>query len=144
MIDTRRWVLCEAWLSLGLRFEWAGAYEATQLPREEWQEDDGVRHAYFYAGAGVWKVHQPSDVGYRPADLPKLTAPMIGTDSMRHELAHWLASSSEQRAERNFGIGGGAEADARERRALDAEATIDAMMGACDRILGQAIAGRRR
>jgi hypothetical protein len=138
MIDTRRWVLCEAWLSLGLRIEWAGY---ASVPREDWMEDDGV--SYYYDGYGTWKVAKPTSEGYRTPGLPPLTAPMLPTESMRHELAHWLSASQDQRLLRNFGITQ-ADPENRETRALDAEATIDAMMGACDRILSQAIAGRRR
>lgn len=139
MIDTRRWVLVEAFLSLGLRFEWAGAYDETRVPREQWIEDDeSVR--YFYDGLGVWKVQRPAKG--TGSYFPLSVAPSLSADSLRHELAHWIVSTESDRGALNFGMTL-VSSDAEERAVL-AERVIDAMLTACGRITAQALTGGPR
>jgi len=93
MIDTRRWVLAEAWISLGLRIEYAGAYESTQIARDVWMADDDTGERYCYAGDGTWKMPAPSRPGF--GDGPRIFAPSLSTGTMAHELAHYLTASAE-------------------------------------------------
>lgn len=139
MIDTRRWALVESWLSLGLRIEWMPSYLMDSVSRDEWQEDPDEKASYVYDGGGVWRVRDDDRASrlYRP----RPTAPQIGTAAMTHELAHYLAASEDDRARRNFGIA--PKDDGPERRALEVEQVLDAMMAACGRIAELALTGRR-
>jgi hypothetical protein len=135
MIDTRRWVLVEAWLSLGLRVQWAPSYLAVE--RDSWQRDDEERVDYVYEGGGLWYVLQPErmSLGFSPP-----TSPQLGVLTLLHELAHYLVSSEDARAHRNFGLTG--QDNDGEARALEAESVIHAMAVACGRIASLALAGR--
>lgn len=136
MIDPSRWILAEAWLALGLRLEWAPKWE--RLERDQLIDDEELHRTFYYEGGGVWRVLE-TDRGYRAGTRP--TAPELGTDAMRHELAHYLAASAEERARRNFGLTT-RDSDA-EERALEVEQVIDAMSAAASRIASLAMAGRR-
>lgn len=138
MIDAGRWVLAEAWLSLGLRLRWAPAYG--DVDRDDWQEDSELRTRYIYDGAGVWLVRE--DTGRTSLGYTRPTSPQMGTDSMRHELSHYLSASAEDRAKRNFGLA--MDDAAAEERALQAEEVIDAMLAACARITTMAIERKPR
>lgn len=138
MIDPTRWVLAEAWISLGLRLEWAPRWR-TDISREQLMHDDEMRRDYYYHGGGVWHVVEVEN-GLRVG--PRPTVPELGTEAMSHELAHYLAASGEQRGVFNFGLTGkdGAEED----RALEMEQVIQAITRACGRIAGLALQGDRR
>lgn len=139
MIDPTRWILAEAWLSLGLRLEWAPAYRRPDLTRDELMHDDEMRRDYYYEGRGIWHVIEV-DRGLRTG--PRPTAPELGTEAMSHELAHYLAADPAQRALRNFGLTQ-QDRDA-EDKALEVEQVIDAMSRAAGRIASLALQGGRR
>lgn len=138
MIDARRWILVEAWLALGLRVEWMPSWEASSMPLDEWQ-DDGEGHRFVYAGNRTWLVE---DRGRSPLSRGAYTAPQLGTDSLAHELAHYLAATAEQRGKRNFGIAPGAAGSDDEEAAVAVEQVIDAMVAASSRIAELALRGR--
>lgn len=124
----------EAWLALGLRLEWAASY--TQIASTEWMGDDEEKASYYYEGFGVWRVLERHN---RMPGYPSPRAPQMGNESMRHELAHYLIATDEQREQRNFGLTG---ADTNtEAQTLGAERIIDAMINACDRIAALALKG---
>ena len=137
MIDPTRWIVVEAWLSLGLRVEWAGTYD--HVVAELWTPDEGGSR-YVYAGhlmdkRGVWLVQPSRHTGS--------TVPQLSTEAMKHELAHWLTSSPEQRKMANFGLTGRSGTDdTPEDRAGNAERVIDAMIAASARIVSLALGGR--
>lgn len=141
MIDCARWVMAEAWIANGLRVSW-GPRDDGRLPsdgRGEWQgsASDGL---YRYVGWGQWEVPRPSTYLQRPygeSDAPQLT-----TDTMQHELAHWLVASEEQRGKPNFGMDDKSY-DA-EQRAVDAERVISSVIAAASRVVGLAVGGQRR
>ena len=135
MIDTRRWVLAEAWLSLGLRVEWVGTWEASRIERADWQDDPDSRARYLYDGLGVWKVER----GDRRRAETETTVPDLSLATMKHELAHYLVSTEEERGKRNFGIPSAATSSDNEDRALAAEKVIDALTSACGRIAASAL-----
>lgn len=135
MIDPRRWILVETWLALGLRVEWMPRWEAESVPSSAWQSDDEEGRAFVYDGNRVWKVR---DERRGAAPGGPWTAPTFGTATLAHELAHYLAATPSQRHMRNFNADPGSELDA-----LDAEAVIDAVVGAAARIAGIALQGRR-
>ena len=139
MIDARRWVLAETWLSLGLRLEWMGDWEAERVPSQDWQNDPDERVDFVYDGRGVWRVR-----GQGPRSLfgARPLAPQLSVDTMRHELAHYLAATDEDRGKRNFGLG--PDDVETEERVIKAEQIVDALMTACGRIAGLALAGGRR
>lgn len=126
MIDARRWVLVEAWLALGLRVEWMRGWDAERVESAEWMTDEEEHRKFVYMGDRVWGVYDDRrgiSVG------GPYTAPTFGTETLRHELAHYLAATAAQRHLRNFG----ATADD-EISALEAEKVIDAVIGAAARI----------
>lgn len=131
MIDARRWVLVEAWLALGLRIEWGGSWRDAGA-RDAWMPDDETRLYYLYSGHGVWTVRD--DEVARRIGYPKNAVPVLSTETLRHELAHYLAATPEQRERVNFAAG----AD-EERATLEAEKVIDAMLAGADRIAAQAL-----
>jgi len=142
VIDARRWAIVEAWLSLGLRIEWSPrsysvSYGSKEETNEGWIEGGGAsmngRYHYRYEGAGVWQVLD-ADPGRR-IGFPRPTSPQICDDDMRHELAHYLAATAEQRALRNFGIKRGPDGDALEERAVECERVIDAILEGANRIV---------
>jgi hypothetical protein len=134
MVDAARWVLVEAWLSLGLRMRWGYAGSAELQVDEE----SGLR--FWYAGHGEWNVERPRD-GLRSA-YPYNDVPQLGTYAMKHELAHYLAATPEQRERANFGLAQKDNAD--EERALESEAVIDAMLRGCSQVVSSLLAGGRR
>jgi hypothetical protein len=137
VIDTRRWVLAEAWLSLGLRVEWLSKYQAESIARDLWMRDEEERTDYIYNGHGVWSIR--GDGRSEPSfGFPRATSPAMGTEAMRHELAHYLIATEEERGRTNFGLSN--SDDDHERRALEAEKVIDAVLAACGRIAGLALA----
>ncbi len=124
-----RWILVEAWLLIGLRIRWAKSYE--QRPAKLF----GERANTWYAGNGEWVVIPDRVVaGY----LGEFEAPEMSTDDMRHELAHWLSATPEERASVNFN----ALTDEPEERAITVERAIDAMCSAAARIASLAITRR--
>ncbi len=129
MIDPRRWILVEAWLALGLRVQWAPYYSQSEIPRDDWQEDDETGARYYYDGFGVW--HVLDDRRYTGA--ARSLAPRLGVETMRHELAHYLTASEDRRNQRNFGLPG-TDADLDEARALMAERVIDAILAGATHI----------
>lgn len=137
MIDARRWVLVEAWLALGLRIAWAPAYRDASGDE---QLDEELRTRFYYDGHGVWHVVNPQARRYGAA--PEPTAPQLGWEALRHELAHWIAAPAEARAKRNFGLTS-TDTDA-EERALEVEAGLDAMLVAAGRIADLALAPAAR
>lgn len=144
MIDARRWVLVEAWLSLGLRVSWMDRYDAERVGRDEWMSDDETGSRYIYDGARDWFVAEPTGnrrlPGYANPDAPNL-----GTGALRHELAHYLTATEDERSKRNFGAKptvGGDPAET-EERALLAEQVIDAMLNASARVLRLSFKGGR-
>lgn len=140
MVDTRRWILVETWLSLGLRVEWAPSYR--KVDRDQWMRDDEMNLEYIYAGDRVWLVHDAS-AGRRMPGVPHPTAPAFGVETLRHELGHYLVATSEQRTQENFGLKPtGFDDQDTESRAMEAERIIDAMLGASARIADLALRGR--
>ena len=141
MIDPRRWILVEAWLSLGLRVEWMSSWEERDVPPGEWQQDEEEGRYFVYAGDRLWKVKEERR-GITVSGPP--TVPTFGTATLTHELAHYLAATPDQRRRRNFGIDQGAAGTTDENAAVDTEAVIDAIVGAAARIAGMALQGGRR
>lgn len=134
MIDASRWLLVEAWLALGLRLEWCPSYRARE--QTGWQECDETGQSYFYRGDGLWEV-LIQERGVRVFSKPE--CPHLGVETMRHELAHYLAASAADRKEVNF-----RSDDDAERRTLEAEKVIDAMLVGANRIAAMALAPGRR
>lgn len=141
MIDARRWVIVEAWVSLGLRVEWISSWEIAGIPRNAWQTDNDGHARYLYDGFGVWKVERRE--GRRGDIDARTTVPELSLDLMTHELAHYLVASEEERGQRNFGIPAEAQTSDQEDRAQSAEKVIHALMLACGRIAGLALHGSR-
>lgn len=140
MIDARRWVLVETWLSLGLRIEWCPAYDRDRIPQTAWQTDDDTGGLFIYAGFGVWQADRSARSSFA---RPPLTAPQLSTDVLRHELAHWLTATEDERRKRNFGAGDdGVDLRDTEARAIAAEPVIDALLSASARIANLALGGR--
>ena len=136
MIDATRWVLVEAWLSLGLRVEWSHTWRSDP-PRDQLQEDDEGRQ-FWYEGHGRWLV-VPRDRSRYTAD--RTTSPTLATETMAHELAHYLVSSDDDRGKVNFGL---SQADpGPEERAVDAEKVVRALADACSRIATLSLRGER-
>lgn len=133
-MDTRRWILVEAWLNLGLRVEWAPGYR--DPPGGTWQRDDEENREFYYEGHRTWLVRR-RDATYRP--YGDSTVPTLGTETLRHELAHYLSATKEQREMVNFGAG-----EAEEERAVATEEVLDAMLQAAGRVADLALLGGRR
>lgn len=129
MIDITRWVLSEAWIANGLRIRFARSYE--KPPAETFGEDA----RFWYAGHGEWIV-LPSEQGYRP--YGQSDAPVMSVVDMRHELAHFLIATADQRALVNFGGG-----DLLEERAVAAESVLSSIINAAARIADMALTSRR-
>ena len=134
MIDPRRWILVEVWLSLGLRIEWMPRWSVDNVKPADWMADDEDRLRYIYDGSRLWLVRDER-LGHTKSGLP--TAPILGVETLRHELAHYLAASPAQRLLRNFGAG---EDD--ESRAIETEQILDAVINASARIADMAMRGR--
>lgn len=139
MIDPARWVLAEAWLSLGLRLRTMRTWErqSTTIDRDDLQRDDELHQDFFYEGDGVWVVslreREASGTG---------VSPQMGLLAMRHELAHYLAAEDSQRARRNFGL---TSIDrSAEDRAIEIEKVLDAVIGGCAQIVATALRARPR
>ncbi len=137
MIDARRWILVEAWLALGLRLEWMSSWEAEGVPRDEWMEDDEEGCRYLYDGDRTWKV---LDEQKRWAEAARPTAPRLGVAALRHELAHYLTASADQRCKRNFGLT--KEDTGEENVTLLAEQAIDAILSGAAHVAELALRGR--
>jgi len=132
MIDPTRWIVVEAWLSLGLRVEWARSPDHVAV--NLWMPDEDGS-AYTYDGAGTWLV--------RPNGRARTAPPQLSTETMKHELSHWLTASPEQRSMANFGLTGRNETDdPSEASASNAERVIEAMIAASARIASLALGGR--
>ena len=138
MIDPARWIIVEAWLSLGLRLEWCPSWEADRVPKEAWQNVDGAD--FVYHGGGVWWVRDP---GRRRIGQPAYTVPQLSTGALKHELAHWLTAGADERGAQNFGVTETNGAEIEDRVALS-ESVIDAMLVACARIASMALGGGER
>ncbi len=135
MIDCERWVLAEAWLSNGLRLCWAYSGQRTD---DTWQDDSDSQQSYRYRGYGEWEVIPPR--GYMP--LGRDGAPSLSTGTMRHELAHWITSTEEQRGLQNFGL---TKTDnEREADALTAERILESITKAAARIASMALGASAR
>lgn len=139
MIDPTRWILVEAWLSLGLRVEFAAGHMNIK-----WQESiDGGRR-FYYEGYGAWIIELHNEdrktFGFERATTPELT-----TRDMAHELAHYIAATEEQREKSNFGMsddGDGFQNIDLENRALLVEQGIHALVRAAANIAAMALGGR--
>lgn len=138
MIDASRWVIAEAWLSLGLHLRWAARHQRSE---EGWQDDDETKLAYRYAGYETWEVLEPDD---RWRVYPRAEVPYLGADAMRHELAHYLVATPDQRMKRNFELTDKLY-DEFEERAMAAEKVLAAMLAGASRVAALALgAGGRR
>lgn len=133
----RRWVIVEAWVALGLRMEWAPSYQRY----ETWMSDDETRHDYVYHGSGLWVVRHKEQTRSFGA-YPRPEAPQLGTDTMRHELAHYIVATDEQRMELNFGLKS-SDHDPEEHTLL-VERGLDAMALAAGRIAQLAMGAKTR
>lgn len=144
MIDTARWVLVEAWLSLGLRLRWLHSWEAREITDGLFIDDDGgSRLSFTYLGDGEWGVVRPSN-DFRVPGYPLNDAPQLGTETIRHELAHYLVATEEQRRKRNFGLSadGSNGGNEWETRALLGEQVIDAVIRGASRVVSSALPPR--
>lgn len=131
-MNADRWVILEAWVRMGLRFRTI-PHNALNIRKEEWQEDEN-RLQYVYEGDGVWLLREP----YRsPHDHSRVSLEMH-TESMLHEMAHYITASEENRYQLNFGLPP-QEYDEREDRAQLAEDSIRAILGAASHIAGLAL-----
>lgn len=142
MIDVTRWVLTEAWIANGLRIEWGGYGSATVAGRGEgWQPaDKGDAGAFRYRGWGVWEVAGESRTGL---GYTRPEAPTLGTDTMLHELGHWLVATAEQRDKLNFGMEAEGEAERElEERTLVAQKVLESVCASASRVTQLALAGR--
>jgi len=110
---TERAILTDIWVSLGLSVQWCPRYAVNGA---RWVTEGRTR--FFYAGHNKWFV-EPPQLDDR-ADYAAL--PTLATRIMRHELAHWLAASPEQRARINFDMRDNTS-DA-EKRAVEIESVI--------------------
>lgn len=143
MIDARRWILVEAWLSLGLRIEWCPSYDRDRVA-SAWLDDDGGAESttrFVYDGHGRWLVDPPGKLRFAPPN----TAPSLTTAALRHELAHYLTATEDERSRLNFGASAeliGGDERGTEDRAVAAEKVIDAMLAASARIANMALGGR--
>jgi hypothetical protein len=128
-LDLRRWLLVEAWLALGLRMSWATYYDRE---RHEWIDANSGRYKYRYVGGKEWEILEPDP--YRRPGTNRNDVPVLETDDLRHELAHYLSATPEDREKPNFGIAKKDLNDERENKALEAEAVIDALLVGARRI----------
>ena len=134
VIDCARWVLAEAWISNGLRVIW-GLHDA-RFGTGEWLGETG--RLYRYRGFGEWEVQRPHNYLTRP--LGEETSPQLSTEDMRHELAHWLLATEDQRNEVNFGLT--SDDNDAEQRALAAERVLSAVIAAASRVVALSLASR--
>jgi hypothetical protein len=120
MIDTRRWVIVEMWLSLGLRMQPVKSWDRNRLDLP-WQQsnDDGPR--FYYKGDELWIVDDRD--GER----------QMATEDMEHELAHWMEATELQRRLENFGLREKVD-DEREDKAVNIQRIISAAVDASSRI----------
>lgn len=134
MIDATRWILTEAWLSLGLRVEWLPSYETHR--KRDWQQNES-RMDIHYEGGGLWYVlpEERVSTGY-----PRHDVPVLATETLKHELAHYLVASADERKRENFGMT--EDSDAQEQAAIMAERVINAMIASTSRIANLALGGR--
>lgn len=128
-MDIARWVLSEAWIANGLRIRWARNYEQNQAPKETFG-DGGA--AFWYGSDGEWIFLRPEP--WRTPFYGEVTVPSMSMEDMRHELAHWLTATPEQRGQVNFG--GGEEI---EERAVAAERVLSGVIAAAARIAAMAM-----
>jgi hypothetical protein len=142
VIDPARWVLAEAWLGLGLRLKAMPSWTLREIERPQLMRDEELGTDYIYDGDGVWLVNLPTTT---IAGYTNPYAPQMGGDAMKHELAHYLIATEDQRRQRNFGLRADSDRDD-EERALQVERVIDAMINGCGRIVHTALgaAGSRR
>lgn len=131
MINPERWILVEAWLSLGLRVRWARSYETASATLQ------GENQNLWYAGHEEWVIVVPHRAQVS-GQYGEFRVPEMSTDDMRHELAHWLSSTPEERNQVNFG-----STETNEERAVMAEHTIDAIVRAAGRIATLALLGEK-
>lgn len=136
MIDTTRWVLVEAWLALGLRVDWCGIYDAEGVPKDAWMRDDETGYDYFYGGQGMWRVRRDRSNRTAPG-FPAFSAPCLSVATLRHELAHYMVASEDDRWKVNFGIT--ADDPEPEQQTLLAERVIDALCTGSGRIAALAL-----
>ncbi len=139
MIDCARWVLAEAWIANGLRVTWGPRLEYTRNVEHDGWQGDATDGFYRYVGHGEWEVPRPNSYTTRP--FGEETAPQLSTDTMRHELAHWLIATAEQRYERNFGLT--AKDDDAESRAVAAERVIASIIAAASRVVSLSLTSRK-
>lgn len=142
MLDPLRWVLLETWLSLGLSWRWADPWERRDfVDKEDWQEPTHKGSPkYCYLGLGKW-ISKP--YYEHAARVEPTSAPIIETEDLLHELAHWIVATEEQRCEKNFGMSPGisSEGDDIERRVTDTEKVIRTLALSCGRIATMALQG---
>lgn len=131
MIDTSRWLLVETWLALGLRIEWCPSYRRLEGTGEQWMDCDETNQKYFYERDGTWRVMSHDD-SFRRFTKPE--CPQLGTLTMRHELAHYLVATALERQEFNFKAD-----DEAERRTMEVEKVIEAMLAGANRITAAAL-----
>ncbi len=74
--------------------------------------------------------------------LGNTEAPFLPTPDMKHELAHWLVATEDERNKNNFGIGVGD--DDMEMRTIAAEAVITSIINAAARITNLALQPKER
>lgn len=127
-LDLRRWILVETWLALGLTMAWATYYDRD---RHEWLESQSGRYKFRYVGRKRWEILEPDP--YRKPGASRADVPCLDTEDLRHELAHYLAATTEDREKANFGIVKSGNDD-REDRALEAEQVIDAVLTGARRL----------
>ncbi len=129
-MEIDRWVLAEAWIANGLSLRWGSSHYGFE--RSEIQNENGVQ--YYYEGYGVWVVIDPTP-GYKP--LGNTEAPFLPTADMKHELAHWLIATEDERSKQNFGLT--KDSNDLEERTIAAEAVITSIINAAARITNLAL-----
>lgn len=133
MLEVERWILVEAWLSLGLRVEQCPSWKVSSYSREDWQGN------LLYVGNKLWYTKEVDKWG-NAQNIPG-TVPFLSTDDLRHELAHYLSATPEQREKINFGMDNVPSSE-QEDAAIAAEVIITAIATAASRIAVQALGGR--
>ena len=138
MMDPSRWIMVEAWFSLGLRIEWIASWELQPLNAHLQMDTDNRR--FIYKGNKTWAVAPPGYGSYQGADD---SVPQLSTLTMVHEMAHYLVATEEQRRHVNFGMKANHEETIEmEARAAMAEKAIDAMLKATANIATMAMGGK--
>jgi hypothetical protein len=129
MIDARRWIVCEAWLRLGLQLRSIDPDNLGLYAQHDWLRDPDGRW-YLFAGNRTWLVRG-------------LGTPELATTTMLHELAHWMVSDDHERHVVNFGVEHGKDPRNNEPRAAQCEQGLVALMHACNGIANLALTGGR-